>query len=271
MSTSAEDFGIVYIFEKMSYMETGTIYRNALLMVSHFGFLTFNFINAMFLLIGEGYVTGKLRTNRAAQFSLAAHVTQLASCATSIHRYNISDEFGVWARIGTISGTVAVVLMTTVYLHLLHFNNAKRIKKSAAIVGAVAAGVIYVSYKNWKEDNFKTFRFFTLAFISFYIYPMWKARKALKNGEFTLDEKFVSADTMVRAWDALIFLTLLPVFTYPMTGLVYSICMINAVCMGRMSFMQDGNDSGSGSGSDVEERSSGSPSEKSPLVPATGV
>mmetsp|Transcript_23944 Transcript_23944/g.66345 ORF Transcript_23944/g.66345 Transcript_23944/m.66345 type:complete len:204 (-) Transcript_23944:1711-2322(-) len=192
---------------------------------------------------------------------------QLVSCLTSLRRYNINDEFGYWAGAGVVTGVAGVFIMNIVYLHLLFFNNTKKIKWGIVFSAALSVLVLLLSYRYWSKHNLKFFRVFLAVSIISYNIPMWTARKALMNGAFTLEENFLSVDVMVRVWDVLMALdslwvvavaTSLPILVYPITGMVYTLCMINAVCMGRMSFMQ-------GDGGIVKDRSSGASCERLPL------
>lgn len=254
--------------ERDGYLDVNTVDRNALFLISHFGFVVFNVINVGVLVLLEGYAARRFWTNHVAQISLAAHLMQLVSCVTSLHRFNTNDEFGYWGGAGVVTGVAGVFIMNIVYLHLLFFNNTKKIKWGIVFWAAVSVLVLLLSYRYWSTENFKYFRIFLAVSIISYNIPMWMARKALMNGAFTLEENFLSVDVMVRVWDVLMALdslwvvavaTSLPILIYPITGMVYTLCMINAVCMGRMSFMQ-------GDGGIVKDHSSGATScERLPL------
>lgn len=222
--------------------------RNITYSVAHFGFLIFNVVNVLVLLLWQGYVTKRLWSNPVAKWSLASHIFQLLSCSTSLYRYNHDDEFGSAAILGVSTGLIALNCMNFAFLHLLFFNDTTKIRIGMFFWTILAIVVYELSEKNWEKLNFLFFRAFLGVSILTMPPIMWRARKALTNGAFTVEEGFMSRDAMIRVWDVLIFLDCVwfanvplgnAIFTYPATGMVYMVCMFNSICVGRMSFMTE--------------------------------
>ena len=227
--------------------------RNISFLVGHFGFFIFNVINVVVLVAFEGYAFDYLRKNRAAQFMLAACTIQLLSCATSLHRYNLNDEFGVWAKAGMITGTIAITLMTWSYLHLICRDNVRNTVFWMCGTSVIAAAVIGMSYWHWEEKNFFYFRLYLfVSVVSYGFIMLFAGQFQLRKGNIEMTRD-ISNTTMKRVWWVLIGLDFLhpaisladmPAFTYPLTGMVYMISMVNSVCVGRMSFVKENLSSG---------------------------
>ena len=221
---------------------------NLAMFVSHCGFCLFNIVNVFALVLFEGYATKRLWSNRPSLWSLAGHVVQIMSCITSIHRYNINDEYGYWARVGTWTGIIALSFVAFQYLYLLFFNDTTKVRIGMAVVAALGTSAIVASELDWDEVHFKYLRVFLGGSFACQIPVLLRARHYLKQGVFTVEKGFLSQDTVVRVYEVLALLvfsyfpmamTGIPVLTYPTTGMVYMICMLNSVCMGRMSFMKN--------------------------------
>mmetsp|Transcript_20214 Transcript_20214/g.56198 ORF Transcript_20214/g.56198 Transcript_20214/m.56198 type:complete len:318 (+) Transcript_20214:145-1098(+) len=222
-----------------------TVLRNIPFMTAHFGFFIVNVMNAFVLIFFEGFVTGRLRFNRASQLSLAAHLFQLHSCFTSIRRHNHNDEYGCDAMIGTITGIVGFFFMNLSYLHLHCRRDADGIRKGT-VFWTIACGVCGVkTFPNWDTVHFDSFRIL-IGFSAFtHICILLKSRRDLLRGMFYNE---LPSAALARIWISSIVLlvisfvcaaTKIPVFTYPGTGIIYSVCMVNSMLTGRMSFAKD--------------------------------
>mmetsp|Transcript_13260 Transcript_13260/g.27811 ORF Transcript_13260/g.27811 Transcript_13260/m.27811 type:complete len:262 (+) Transcript_13260:319-1104(+) len=237
-----------------SELSHGSDTYNIAFLVAHCGFFLFNFVNFCFLLLFEGYATKRLWSNRASLWSLAAHLIQLISCMSSIHRYNINDEFGFWARFGTWTGITAFMFIEVPYLYLLFFNDTRKVSIGMAVVVVFGIASIALSELHWDRDHFKYLGIFGGATIAIHVVALLRARRHLKQGLFTLENGFLSQDTMVRVYEVFVLvicacfslgpLTGIPILKYPSTGMVYTICMLNSICMGRTSFMKEENVNG---------------------------
>mmetsp|Transcript_29257 Transcript_29257/g.68772 ORF Transcript_29257/g.68772 Transcript_29257/m.68772 type:complete len:273 (+) Transcript_29257:67-885(+) len=220
-----------------------TAFRNIIFMLAHFGFFIVNVINAFVLIFFEGFGTGRLRSNRASQLSLAAQLSQLFSCYTSIRRYNVKNEYGRDARIGTIAGIAGFFFVNMSYLHLYYRNGAKNIWRGILFWILVCVFVVWETLAKWNEVHFHTFRILIGFSALSNIYILHKSREDLLRGMFS--NELVPSAVVARIWISSVILlgisfacafSLIPALTYPGTGIIYSVCMVNSMLTGRMSF-----------------------------------
>jgi len=217
--------------------------RYTAFMMAHFGFFIVNVINTFGLIFFEGYGTGILWSNRASQFSLAAQLSQLFSCYYSIRRYNVKNEYGLDARIGTIAGIAGFFFINMAYLHLYYRNGAKNIRRGIFFWISVCLVVAWDTLAKWTEVHFTAFRILIGFSALSNMYIIHKSRGDLLRGMFS-NELVPSAD-LARMWTSSIVLlgisfacaaSKIPAYTYPGTGIIYSVCMVNSMLTGRMSF-----------------------------------
>jgi len=241
------DFDVLSpIFHPHPHLMMGSDHRNTTFMMSHFGFFIVNVINAFVLIFFEGFGTGRLRSNRASQFSLAAHLSQLLSCFTSIRRYNVNIEFGLDAKIGTIAGIAGFLFINLSYLHLHYRNGADDIRKGVVFWTVVCGVVIITTLADWDAVHFDNFRKLIAFSAASNIYILLKSRRDLLLGMFS--NELVPSAVVARIWISSVILlgisfacafSLIPALTYPGTGIIYSVCMVNSMLTGRMSFAKD--------------------------------
>jgi len=223
-----------------------TAFRNIIFMLAHFGFFIVNVINAFVLIFFEGFGTGRLRSNRASQLSLAAHLFQVHSCFTSIRRHNENDEFGCDAKMGTITGIVGFFFMNLSYLHLHYRRDADGIRKGTVFwtIVCIVCGVT-TFFPDWERVHFRNFRILIGFSAATHIYILLKSRRDFLRGMFSNE---LPSAALARIWISSVVLlgisfacaaTTRPALTYPGTGIIYSVCMVNSMLTGRMSFAKD--------------------------------
>ena len=244
--------------------------RNSAFLIGHCGFFLFNFLNVLYLILFEGIAFGRLRQNFLSKLSLLACFTQILSCITSIHRYNINEEFGPYGLAGTGLGILAFTPFNIAYLYLFfnNRNNHRRRFIGAGIAFWIVIGIacFAMTYINWPEEAFKYFQPYVVLSSVWHIVSNIRGLRAHQKGEIRIDESIISHHVMNKVFGVCIFLEIvtsvcaamgLPVLTYPATGMTFTICVIVMVYAGRMDSMNEDS-----SGSSVE----GEGQESSPLV-----
>jgi hypothetical protein len=227
----------------------GTEGRNGTFLVGHFGFFMFNFLNVCYLTLFEGLIFQRFRKNPLLKLAFFACFVQIFSCVTSIHRYNIDDEYGIYGRAGTLIGIVAFVLFNFPYLYLIFQSNTKAIRFGMRFLVVAGIACCFVGEANWETKNFTYFRIFIGFSIFFHIVALMIGHRSLNDGSISIDASIASKEAMLRMFRVLIFLDVMsltggllgkPILTYPLTGLTFSVMVIAITYVGRMDFMTAG-------------------------------
>lgn len=236
----------------------GTMTRNVPFLLGHSGFLLFNLINVFYVLVVHGYVLRRLQKNFLMKMALVACTVQVFSCLCSIHRYNINDEFGLWAHYSNAFGLTAFAILNCIILHV--FLNANRhnyfhkLKVGYVTVGAtlwiaLAMAAWTVGRIHWETEDFKFFRIYISLSTAHQLFSYILVLRAFSKGTVGLPQDFPVSNQMVqRVLLSAIFLVLLaiggaasamPVFQYPATGLTYTVMVMVVSFVGEMDFMID--------------------------------
>jgi len=249
--------GYVNFLAKEDDLDVGSDDRNMNFMLSHFGFLLFNVMNVAYLLLIEGYALGKLQTNVLSKIALVGCACQVLSCITSIHRFNINDEYG--RPIGIESaffGLLAYFFMNSAVTHLyLHgFSNRLTLWKIGTVAWFALSLFAFVMGRNNWDDSDQPFRYFRYIVASskiFWAGGVGYTSYSLKKGTINIDpSSIMSTDSMVKVFNVLTCGTALsfammtflgPIFTYPPTGLCYTCIVIAMKFGGEMDFMKASN------------------------------
>eukprot|EP00536_Pseudo-nitzschia_multiseries_P009612 jgi/Psemu1/23678/gm1.23678_g len=231
-------------------LEMQTDFRNTAFILGHFGFFIVNLINAATLLCFEGFGTRRILSNPVSKLSMAAHVSQLLSCFTSIRRYNENCEFETMdARMGTLFGIGGFFFINMSYLYLLFRNNRKHIRLGGVFWTIVSTLCGVTTMNDWDNVHFDYFRCLIAFSAATHIAILLHARRALRAGMF--NAIFVQDDVLSRIWLAMVVLvgisfacaaSQVPAMIYPGTGIIYWVCMVNSMIVGRVSFMVNDND-----------------------------
>jgi hypothetical protein len=221
--------------------------RNANFVVSHSIFCTFNVLNLIYLILFEALTFRRLGKNHLLKLAFLACFFQMNSCFTSIHRYNIDDEYGLYAKIGVVTGLAAYVPFNTTYLHLIFQRNTKAIRAGIYFWIVVVIAIGYISLTNWETVRFSYFRTFIGISTVFHVVALIIGHRSFKHGSIAIDESIVSKETMLRMFKVLIGLDTIslvasallgkPILTYPGTGCTYTVMVIAMSFVGRMDFM----------------------------------
>lgn len=246
----------------------GTMLRNVPFLLGHSGFLMFNLINIFYILVFHGYVLRRLKNNFLMKMALLACIVQVFSCLCSIHRYNINDEFGLWAHYSNAFGLSAFAILNFIILHIFlnanrnkyfHFNPFdmelfEKLKVGYVTVGAtiwtaLAMAAWTIGRINWEMEDFKFFRIYISLSTAHQLLSYILVLRAVHKGKVGLPEDFpVSNEILKRVLISAIGLVLLaiggastamPVFQYPATGLTYTVMVIVVSFVGEMDFMID--------------------------------
>jgi len=237
-----------FLTHKSDYPE-GNEFRNTAYMIGHCGFWLVNFLNCSFLILFEGFAFGRLQKNYLSKLSLIACFTQTLSCLSSIYRYNINEELGVWGIFGTGAGLLAFTPFNITYLYLIFYNNKKFVGYGIAVWLIVGAACFAITLMNWTEKDFTYFRWYTAASTMYHIVAMIIGLMAHKKGDINIDASIISHANMNKVFGVCIVLELsslmlasqgYPILTYPGTGFTYTVMTVLMIFVGRMDFMQKG-------------------------------
>jgi hypothetical protein len=222
--------------------------RMACFLVGHCIFFMFNFLNVCYLILFEEFTFQRFRKNILLQFGFVACFVQMCSCYTSIHRYNIEDEHGIWNQAGVIFGLVAFTFFnfTDLYLIFQPKKNVTAIRLGMCfwVVAALANG--YYSMVNWEELTVLPFQLLVGLSTLSHIVGLTVFHQYLKDGTVSIDESIASKDAMLRMLKVLIILDCLmlfgaflgkPILSYPGTGATFTVMVIAMTFIGRMDFM----------------------------------
>lgn len=214
-------------------------------LTAHLIFCMFNVLNITYIVFFEGCVYGRLGKNTLTKLALVGCFAQMLSCMTSIHRYNIYDEYSDWGRLGTLFGLIAYFFVNVGYLYMWK-------RKCVLVIGTLFWLVVasYVGYKsevNWDEEHFDTFRKFVGGSSLYQVIANVSGWIAHSRGAIKLDPSILSYQQMNRLFLVCIFLGLsglvgtivcgMPMVSYPASGATFSIFVIIGGYVGRMDFM----------------------------------
>uniref|UniRef100_A0A7S4SU76 Uncharacterized protein n=1 Tax=Ditylum brightwellii TaxID=49249 RepID=A0A7S4SU76_9STRA len=223
---------IVEFFSHKDNLEYGSDARAAAYLVGHVGFFVFNFVNFFYLLLVEGYIFGRLATNCLAKLAVIGCIFQLFSCFTSIYRYNINDEFSFAGEMGVWLAAVGF----TVHNYLVsHFAFPFRPKyRTATLYGWIAISVVTCvkTHLDWDVSDFKYFRGYVGASVSFQFVCYYLARRSIKTGSVTSIEngsKLFEVAMLMCIVDMAMMMSKRPAFQYPGTGIGYTAVVLTAI------------------------------------------
>jgi len=226
--------------------------RNMVFFAAHVVFFMFNFLNTLYIVLIEGYVLKGFKKNLQLQLALCAAICQMASCYSSIKRYNINEEYGIWGKIGTATGLVAFAFvgcasLRMVALCLLFPKNetfGKKVWVSASCAWALVGAAVFVySIANWEEVYFSKFRIFVGASNGILIVSLGVMVVSLRGGN-TLMCEGMDNDVLKRLFAVLLCLAVVmvaltflgaPMFQFPPTGFNMSLLVIASKYAGTMT------------------------------------
>lgn len=221
--------------------------RMACFLVGHCIFFMLNFLNVCYLIFFEEFTFQRFRKSILLKFGFVACFVQIFSCITSIHRYNIDDEYGIWNKAGVYIGLVAFTFFnfTDLYLVFQPKKNVTAIRLGMCfwVVMAIVNG--YYSMANWEEKTTGPFRMFIAASTFEHIVALIVFRKYVKDGTVSV-ESVASKDAMLRLLMVLIIVDCLclggaalqkPILSYPGTGMTFTVMVIAITFTSKMDFM----------------------------------
>jgi uncharacterized membrane protein len=223
--------------------------RNAAFLVSHCIFCMFNILNVCYLILFEELTFQRLRQNHLLKLGFCACFCQIFSCCTSIHRYNIDDEYGVYGRAGTLISLVAFMFFNFTDLYLIFQRNTKAIRFGMGFWVVAGIACCIAGEANWETKNFAYFRIFVAVSTLSHVVGLMLVHRSLKHGSISIDESIASKETMLTMFKVLIFVDVMcmigaaigkPILSYPGTGLSFSVMVIAVSHVGRMDFMTAG-------------------------------
>lgn len=110
---------IIDFLTRRGEMQVSSIEYNTNFIMGHCGFFSFCFFSAVYIIFWEGIIMRRLHKNKLLLLALVSVSFQMASCCTSIHRYNINDYRGKWAGPGNVLTLLAIIPLNGNYLSLL--------------------------------------------------------------------------------------------------------------------------------------------------------
>jgi len=220
-------------------------------MIGHAGFLMFNILNSAYLLIFEFFAFGRI--NRVSGVCLSSTLLQCGSCITSVIRYNIGEPHSYWGLAGATFGIWATMGYYTNYSYLaFHGGDAQKASNIGLGFSIVAGAVItYTTVQIWDFTAKGFSAFVPYAGISnlYALISLIIGSRAHKAGKLQCDPSFVSPDTMANVFTALIFLQItalaggatgLPIFSFPGTGLTFTVMTITSIFIPKLESVKSG-------------------------------
>jgi len=189
--------------------------------------------------------------------TLGAAVFQMASCYSSVKRYNINDEYGHWGKFGTVTGLTAFAFVGSASIRmmamcLLFPKNETFGKKvwifSSGAWALVGAGVFVYSMANWEEVYFEVFRQFVGLSNMMLIVSLGIMTVSLRGGNLVCGG--MENDVLKRLYAVLFCFSVVamglalkteaPMFQFPSTGFNMSLLVIAAKYAGTMKITERG-------------------------------
>lgn len=221
--------------------------RMATFMVGHCIFFMFNFLNVCYLVLFEMYTFQRFHKNILLQFGFVACFVQIFSCITSIHRYNIDDEYGIWNQAGVYIGLVDFCFFNFTDLYLIFQpkgnETAVRLGMCFWVIMTIVNG--YDSMVNWEEKTTGPFQMYVGLSTLSHVVALIVFRKYVEDGTVSV-ESVAPKDTILRLLKVLIIVDALclgaaglkkPILSYPVTGCTFTVMVIAMTFIGRMDFM----------------------------------
>jgi len=165
-------------------------------LASHIFLLTNVLVNVAYLIFVAGFGTGSLKKNFLQQLALLGALMQIGSCANSIHRYNIGDEYNfaignAGAAFGFASGVFQNIAISTIWFHGSTNRKMKWIIFSIcwALVSCLA---MYLELKNFEKSNFFWFRVINEQNGPYTMLCCYFTYRGLKNKKISIDPNIIS-------------------------------------------------------------------------------
>jgi len=218
-------------------------------MLAHSCFLLVNVLNLSYLFLFEGFVFERLQKNLPHKIACVSVFLQIVSCFTSIHKFNIMEEFdNIYAAVGGVAGTVSIGLMSIVYLYCASFDRDNRNYFKAGMAFWVISCALAVK-ASFDPTSFTVFRMFGMLSVTWFIAAKIRILLSYKKGDIHIESSIASHDEMSKillvciivdvAFLLITVLHKLPAIAYTGTGIWYSTMIITASYAGRMDFMMD--------------------------------
>lgn len=239
----------------------GTTERNINFVLAHYGFIMFNLLNVFWIIGFEGYIFRNLSRNILHQIVLVGCISQVLSCASSLIRYNINDEFGHWAVIGTVTGNASFFFLNSavsvVFVKGIGGSDRRqtvwKIISGFWFVYTTASSIISTIW--WDTVRFEYFRPTVPISIVYAVIAMSYCLVRFQKCTMTIDPSVIAKDTMERLLKILIGLNIISfalmsqrmtLFLYPLTGWTFTVCVIFTKYAGQIEVVRS-NPTGEGS------------------------
>ena len=217
-------------------------YRHIVFFIGHFGFFMFNFLNVSYMVLIQGLVLGNLSRCRRLQLTLVGCLLQIASCVTSLTRYNMVDEYNGWGIAGIVLSFVGYCFMNYSCSVVIFKSNKKPILITTGVWALLAVILLVLNLVTWEANKFLYFRVF-LGLATFYqLVSMCVGYYHLKKGTISTDPSIISNDAMKKLFLLLLVLDIIGmaallstvvILIYPATGLTLNVVviMLTSLCV----------------------------------------
>jgi len=216
--------------------------------VAHSLFLLYNVLNVAFLLIVQWFALGRLQRSNVLKLTFLGCFLQQFSCISSVTRWNIGDPVGIFGIFSASFGIAAKVPLDIAYIYV-YFNKGyrKALLKGSVFFIILGISLLVATLVNWETDHFEYLTMDTVASTIWHIVAVLKCRTAFMNGDISIRESIITADSMSKL---LLVVPLLDVFSLlfhilgapdffgvASAGIPFTSGVLLFVYLGRMDFM----------------------------------
>jgi len=191
-------------FAKGGSLPDGSNERNMNFLVCHIFLMALSMVNVIYLFFIEGLGKRALFKNFLQQLAFFGALMQMASCANSISRYNIQEEYNpLFSNGSSFFGLAAGGFNNIAYGSILFHGCANR-KRNWAIFSILLVGASVLVFINqvatFKEDHFDVFIKFNIPNTPFAALCILYTSYSLNKGTVKIDSATISKEAAVRTF-----------------------------------------------------------------------
>jgi len=171
--------------------------------IGHSLFLLINVLNVSFLLIVQWLILGRLHRSNVLKLTLLGCFCQVISCIFSIIKWNIGDPIGPLGVAGTFAGIAAHIPIDIAFIYAFFYKGySTALVRGSVFFIIVGISLVTVTYVNWDvgvgETPFKYLKMYHLVSVTWRLVTEFRLLSAFKNGDVSISESIISADSMSK-------------------------------------------------------------------------
>jgi len=218
--------------------------------IGHSLFCLINVLNVSFLLIVQWIILGRLQRSNVLKLTLLGCFCQVISCFFSVIKWNIGDPLGPLGMVACFAGIAGHIPIDIAFIYAFFYKGyATALARGSVFFIIVGISLVTVTYVNWDVDDtpFKYLKMYHLVSVIWRLVTEFRLLSAFKNGDVSLSESIISADSMSKLLLVVPVLDIAAVlcnvlgsavFKIPATGIGFMNAVLLFVYVGKMDHIE---------------------------------